>query len=179
MNGRCLVWLPDERRVFAGLEQSAEDKDEVITLAARSALGSRLSLSIDGGKTLREVIADLAFTQGRPWPGVYANRRGIKEVWIGGKLWARKVVPAPPPGELVDPTDDFNRTNEDPIVGNWTTGFSGWFSLRLVSNTLGGPSAGDNDGAAYLYHGALTTPRTINVDDSLEFAAGAIDVAET
>lgn len=31
----------------------------------------------------------------------------------------------------------------------------------------------------FLYYGALTTARTVNVDDSLEFAIGAIDVAET
>lgn len=41
---------------------------------------------------------------------------------------------------------------------------------------------GDTASGAFttgLYYGALTTARTVNVDDSLEFAAGAIDVAET
>lgn len=33
--------------------------------------------------------------------------------------------------------------------------------------------------ANFLYHGALAVARTINVDDILEFAIGAIDVAET
>jgi hypothetical protein len=33
--------------------------------------------------------------------------------------------------------------------------------------------------ANYLYHGALTVARTVNVGDSLEFAIGAIQVAET
>lgn len=33
--------------------------------------------------------------------------------------------------------------------------------------------------ANFLYYGALAVARTINVDDILEFAVGAIDVAET
>ena len=42
-------------------------------------------------------------------------------------------------------TDDFNRANEDPLAGNWT---SVQHNARLVSNQFAGP-ASDTDGLVY------------------------------
>jgi hypothetical protein len=36
-----------------------------------------------------------------------------------------------------------------------------------------------SSGGNFLYYGALAASRTVNIGDSLEFAVGAIDVAET
>lgn len=148
VDGRCLLWIPGETRVLTQLDQIADgDKSEILTAAARASLGSRLSRTIDTG-SLEQVIGDLMFKAGNPWTHVVPNARGLKEVWIGGRLWATKQVDPPINGELVDPTDNFNRANETPIAGNWTTGFSGWASARLLSNTFAGPAA-DADSAAY------------------------------
>ncbi|HYF54658.1 MAG TPA: hypothetical protein VEA41_10405, partial [Salinarimonas sp.] len=47
----------------------------------------------------------------------------------------------------LDPTDNFNRANEDPIGGNWTL-MTDSGNVRIVSNEIAGPSA-NGEGAVY------------------------------
>lgn len=154
-DGYCLFLPP----TTADLDQClklAVDKAETTAASTKTQLGNRLSINLSQVTTVESLIAELLFTGGtKAWRGCIANTRGEKRVFIGGQMWAFKQVAVPALGELIDPSDDFTRGDEDPIASPWAhcTGSVG--NARLVSNQMAGPST-NNDTFVY-YSGAAGT----------------------
>lgn len=153
--GYSLVWLPGGS-ADARLEPIALDPEEALTAGIRTRVGNRLSLTLDHPRADR-LIEELLFTGDKPWAFARPRRDGVKEAWIYGRRWARRRGMPPPVGQLVDPSDDFNRADETPIASPWfvPTGVS--FPPRLVGNQFGANSGASDVNSIAGYTGAAAT----------------------
>jgi uncharacterized membrane protein len=132
--------------VLALADAIASDPTDTVGPTVRTLLGNKLGLSLSGS-TIQEVLAELLFVKTGKWnPAAASLSRKIKEIYIGGELWASKAFDPGPAGDT-DPTDNFTGVDANPIGGNWTTS-SGLAALRRISNQLA--NAGSNaDSAAW------------------------------
>jgi hypothetical protein len=125
--------------VLALADALASDPSDTVGPTVRTLLGNKLGLSLSGS-TIQEVLAELLFVKTGKWnPAAASLSRKIKEIYIGGELWASKAFDPGPAGDT-DPTDNFIGADANPIGGNWTTS-SGLAALRRISNQLANAGA--------------------------------------
>lgn len=150
-SGMCFFWTDGIVPVDPQITFLGDNRNSLISplllLQLPSTLGVQISPSV---LTVGDLVGDL-LTSNHPgrWNSVQPSiGRSIKEISFGGEVWY--TAPATvQPVVIQDPTDDFNRADQNPITGNWTTGLSGWGSnnLRILSLALG--DASTSDAAAY------------------------------
>jgi hypothetical protein len=139
--GNCLIKtsvpFTDARARFL-----ADDKLESLTSVQKNFLTNRLGIDLTSETILQDIIAAIMM---RPpangWKPLQAVRSNMRhEIWLGGELVWEKQATLGPQGELIDPTDNFNRANETPLASPWTIIFGP--GANLVSNQASG--AGDS-----------------------------------
>jgi hypothetical protein len=123
----------------------ASDPGDTIGPVVRTLLGNKLGLTLQSA-TIKDVLAELLFRRGNKWnPCAASLSRKIKEIYIGGELWASMPFDPGPQGDT-DPSDNFSGTDANPIGGNWTT-TSGLAALRRISNQLANAGSDADSGA--------------------------------
>lgn len=151
---------PDSTKVdgFALLSQNAIDLDPLLTKLSdqsgssaksdaisgslKNSLDTKLAVSIGSVSTLEELLGDLLLNErASKWKPLRWSSRGIKECYLGG-LWFR-ITGGPSNPVYMDPTDNFNRDDEDPIGGDWSHAGAGG-TVALASNQLTGTGASGN-----------------------------------
>jgi len=154
LTGRCLLHLP-VHNTDPQLNQLADDLDETLGLVVQNRLQNLLNLTL-GQTQFKEVVAELltfhARTDGTRWKPLQVNHRGLMEIYLGGLLmrWRHGAVGALPA------TDNFNRADENPLAGNWTTAPGAFAGLKIVSNAVDAVTGGE-DCAAYWNADAFST----------------------
>lgn len=150
----CLLRTPaafsDARARFL-----ADDKLERLTNPQRNFLVNRLGVDLASDTLLADIIGRIMmFPPLNRWKPVKPVRsRGRHEIWLGGELIWSQAATLEPQGELVDPTDDFNRANETPLASPWVKAL-GTNNANLSSNQV--VSSGSDD-KLYYYTGATAT----------------------
>lgn len=150
----CLLWVPsafnDARARFL-----ADDKLESLSQAQRNFITNRLNVDLQSDTLLQDIIAAIMT---RPpasgWNPLQAVRRRMRyEIWMAGQLIWEKPAQFGPQGELIDPSDNFDRVNETPVASPWTK-LGGVTNTNLTSNRL--LSAADGE-KVYYYSGAASS----------------------
>lgn len=159
--GHALIWTPAtvaDPRVTA----LAEDRAEKMTTARRNRVANLLGANVSSS-AFGEVFGTLLSSPpANRWKGLRPVRSRMRgELWVGPPgdrlLWA-KAATLDPIGELIDPSDDFNRANGNVEVGvpAWTkrTGGSRNGQAVVSSNALDASGGADS---YYHYAGAAAT----------------------
>jgi len=130
--GFCLVEYPsssnDPRLVRIGANEDATINPNIL-----NELETLLEIDLTGVQSVDEFLVRVLIDTGKIKA---SKRRNVKEIYIGGRVWHSE--PSFPESAIeMDPTDDFNRADEDPLGnGNWTTMTSN-NDLAIVSNVCG------------------------------------------
>lgn len=155
VTGYALLWLPVADPDPA-LRQLAGGKLETLTAQTRNALDTALNIRMTAVSDPYKLIQELLLKDwsDRICKPVQWSWKGEREVWLAGERWVRQMG-GPTNPTTIDPSDDFNRADENPIVGNWTLSIGSNHNFQLISNELGGVgTAGD----AYLFWAADAPP---------------------
>ncbi len=139
-SGFCLLYSPEIVPGAVDLEPIADESTERLSLARRDRIFNALGESF-GGKDNRvdTILKDLLFVPRAKWNPVQPSTlRSVKEVVFDGQVWAREAV-EPLTRSTMDPSDDFNRANETPLAGNWSS-VLGTTQLNLAGNEVLNPS---------------------------------------
>lgn len=142
-DGWCFLWRSSPSS-DPGLVLLAADKRDTIPQAVRDNLANRLGISLGGGDVAWRVVGDVCVNDRSRWKVVQpARSTGYVDVLIDSRLWYRERRGARPEPAM-DPVDDFNRADEDPLGnGDWTT--TDGVGLDIVSNEVQAGSAGDDN----------------------------------
>lgn len=153
LTGRALLWTPTPN-TDARLILVSDAKITRLSTAVRNRIKN--TLGVNFSETQWDQIAGRIMlsppTNGwKPLQAVRANMR--YEVWLGDLLFS-KAAQLGPQGELIDPSDNFNRANENPLAGSWTRLSGGSGNAKLESNAITSATSGDK---FYYYAGAVAT----------------------
>lgn len=137
--GVCLVWH-DTAVPVGALRTLGTTKDDQIGGVLRTFIANRLGITLTMSK-LGDILGEILLKRGLLATG------GRTQVWCGrAEPWFDVPVIA---GGAVIATDNFNRTNADPLDGSWTN-LTGNLSkkFKLASNAAT-PEAVGNDNISY------------------------------
>lgn len=166
-DGFAFVWMDRSDDLEAsGLLQCGLDRSEVLSPLQRLRISNKLGISLTATNTVEEVLQEVLFTPDKPWKFVRPDFLGRKHVYLNGQEWAFRQVNPPVGAEIIDPTDDFIRADQDPIAGNWVNGGLG-ANLRIVSNELA------TGGGAIVDSSSLYNPFTSQADCFCEVTVGS------
>lgn len=149
--GRALIWLPIHD-TDTQLDRLADDPAEPFGALVRTRIAQRTGIA--DAVDVRDLARKIFFGTQRAGlcKPVQANRFGVKRVTLGRFVLARESTGIRS-GFDIDPTDDFNRSDETPLGGDWTQ-LAGGGNVNLVSNRIQ-PSAFDD---CIAYYNAETPP---------------------
>lgn len=159
-DGWCFVWTPYALTLSDKIQRFACDPLESAYKSMKLLVNSKLGVDVAAVRTISKIFGSLLFTQHKKWLGkvnrwnavLPENHTGIRDVWINGKLWARRVVKAKCLNGI-DPSDTFVRANETPLASPWTRQTGGTGNINLVSNSIQSSVAGDK---FYYYSGGTS-----------------------
>jgi len=126
------------------------DRSQTIAPADLTQVEAKLGISLRGASSTVDVLREVLFTDrgaGR-WRPVAAARDGSKEIILNSERYLLDVSGVSAPAILSRPEntmgeDNFERADETPIGGNWSTDSVFTPGLRLLTNALQGGSAGN------------------------------------
>ena len=147
-SGFCLLLLPGTS-AEPQLREIGSARTDALTTARRTALETRLGITIPAGGTVQDLIRQLLLDQLR-----VSSVRSVKEVLLGNQTWHREFADPPAPGTF-DPSDDFNRGDNLDLGSNWTvvTAESTW---KVLTNRAEPSGLGGSDCSEYWNPGGFS-----------------------
>src|SRR6185436_16298688 len=109
-DGWCYVWTSDKLSLERGIAKIGEAPWERSARSSKINTRERLGVCVERRRSLAGMLGKLMFFRhhNRWNPVLPENATGIRDVWIGGRLWARQLV-KPPGCHSIDPQDTFVR----------------------------------------------------------------------
>ena len=149
VGGFCLLWLPIANAAIDMIELG-DDISTVVSLARKTRLTTALGLDVTTQTTLGDILDFLLFNRHTgKWNPVQARQNNKEqEIYLDRRLWIKKFDPTARAAVPIDPSDNFNRANENPLAGNWTKLTGAGHDFQLITNEMGGTGT-TNDSAYY------------------------------
>lgn len=143
----ALLWLPLGSSSPTGAIKLADDHGETVSTLIKNAANTRFGLDFSKDLTIQDLVETILL---RPdnghWHRLRPNR-GRVEAWLGSGTGKRRWVDFPVLAGGATALDNFNRADENPLAGNWTSVSANPF--RLIGNQAYGSGAGSGETYAY------------------------------
>lgn len=151
-DGRALVWSPTAISA-TGIVALADDRRRALSATVRNRIKNQLGVNF-AETNLADIIGMLLVNPpAGKWKAIRAARSRMRhEIWLGApgdNLFWSKTATLGPQGELIDPTDDFNRAN-GALSSPWTKAFS-FSNVSISSNQI---TCSSSENRFYYYSGA-------------------------
>lgn len=143
----ALLWLPGGIPNPTGAIKLADDHGEIVSALIKNAATTRFRLDFSKDLTIQDVVETILL---RPDNGHWHRLRpsnGRVEAWLGSGAGHRRWVDFPVVAGGATALDDFNRADENPLAGNWTSVSANPF--RLISNQVQGSGVSFVESYAY------------------------------
>lgn len=146
--GDCLLWMPGPEVRDSRLLLLAADPEDIIPGDVQRQLSNRLSLTLQKTGRAGDIVGDLMINDRGKWKVMRSDRNGLIRIRTNEQTWYTEQRPGRR-STGIDPTDNFNRTNENPLVGDWTTPTGGDSQdMELLSNEVR-PDTPSTEACAY------------------------------
>lgn len=163
VDGLSLLWLPNDHSAV-NLYKLGVDKNEAPSPGILTSVASKLQLAIGKPVTnLSSLLSFLLFNDhgaGKWNPVQYGTWSRKKEIWLAGELWAESIYSGEGPLPF-DPTDNFTRSDENPIASPWVSGTGSHNDLQIASNLLA--SVTDNSDSSAYYNASFDSDHSSEI----------------
>ena len=115
-----------------------EDKFDIIGSLLKQVIVSKLNLTELNFNQFDEIVASIMLNPPlNSWKPIRVTKRGFYELHLGGIIWEQAVIKG-------GASDNFNRADENPLAGNWTTVPTAG-NCKIVTNVVNGVTTGSNE----------------------------------